>query len=83
LGRPAAAALAMAAAVLALRLAPPALAMGRGVAAAVSLLGVLLGAAVFVAAVLRTRLLSAAELSALPRVGPKLLTLLRKLRLLP
>ncbi|WP_270407641.1 hypothetical protein [Paenibacillus timonensis] len=43
----------------------------------------LLGAAVFAAAVLRTRLLSAAELSALPRVGPKLLALLRKLRLLP
>lgn len=83
LGRPAAAALAMAAAVLALRLAAAELPMGRGVAAAVSLLGVLLGAAVFVAAVLRTRLLSAAELSALPRVGPKLLTLLRKLRLLP
>lgn len=83
LGRPAAAALAMAAAVLALRLAAAELPMGRGGAAAVSLLGVLLGAAVFVAAVLRTRLLSAAELSALPRVGPKLLTLLRKLRLLP
>lgn len=83
LWRPAAAALAMAAAVLALRLAAAELPMGRGVAAAVSLLGVLLGAAVFIAAVLRTRLLSAAELSALPRVGPKLLTLLRKLRLLP
>ncbi|MDU4695726.1 MAG: polysaccharide biosynthesis protein [Paenibacillus sp.] len=81
--RPAAAALAMAAAVLALRLAAAELPLGRGMAAAVSLLGVLLGAAVFAAAVLRTRLLSAAELSALPRVGPKLLTLLRKLRLLP
>ncbi|MGG3531383.1 putative polysaccharide biosynthesis protein [Paenibacillus rhizolycopersici] len=81
--RPAAAALAMAAAVLALRLAAAELPAGRGVAAAVSLLGVLLGAAVFAAAVLRTRLLSAAELGALPRVGPKLLALLRKLRLLP
>jgi O-antigen/teichoic acid export membrane protein len=81
--RPAAAALAMAAAVLALRLAAAELPAGRGMAAAVSLLGVLLGAAVFAAAVLRTRLLSAAELSALPRVGPKLLALLRKLRLLP
>lgn len=81
--RPAAAALAMAAAVLALRLAAAELPAGRGGAAAVSLLGVLLGAAVFVAAVLRTRLLSAAELGALPRIGPKLLTLLRKLRLLP
>ncbi|MGG6312058.1 putative polysaccharide biosynthesis protein [Paenibacillus macerans] len=81
--RPLAAALAMAAAVLALRLAAAELPEGRGMAAAESLLGVLLGAAVFAAAVLRTRLLSAAELSALPRVGPKLLALLRKLRLLP
>ncbi|MUG26717.1 polysaccharide biosynthesis protein, partial [Paenibacillus macerans] len=76
--------LAMAAAVTALRLAvaellPP----GRTAAAAESLLGVLLGAAVFAAAVLRARLLSAAELSALPRIGPKLLARLRKLRLLP
>ncbi|RRJ63057.1 polysaccharide biosynthesis protein [Paenibacillus oralis] len=82
--RPAAALLAMAAAVTALRLAvaellPP----GRMAAAAESLLGVLLGAAVFAAAVLRTRLLSAAELGALPRIGPKLLARLRKLRLLP
>ncbi|CAM4486245.1 MAG: polysaccharide biosynthesis protein [Paenibacillus macerans] len=82
--RPAAALLAMAAAVTALRLAvaellPP----GRTAAAAESLLGVLLGAAVFAAAVLRARLLSAAELSALPRIGPKLLARLRKLRLLP
>lgn len=82
--RPAAALLALAAAVTALRLAvaellPP----GRMAAAAESLLGVLLGAAVFVAAVLRTRLLSAAELGALPRIGPKLLARLRKLRLLP
>ncbi|WP_178020552.1 polysaccharide biosynthesis protein [uncultured Paenibacillus sp.] len=81
--RPAAAALAMAAVVLALRLAAAELPASRGMAAAVSLLGVLLGAAVFAAAVLRTRLLSAAELGALPRVGPKLLALLRKLRLLP
>lgn len=81
--RPAAAALAMAAAVLALRLAAAELPASRGMAAAVSLLGVLLGAAAFAAAVLRTRLLSAAELGALPRVGPKLLALLRKLRLLP
>ncbi|MGZ7445707.1 oligosaccharide flippase family protein [Paenibacillus sp. TH7-28] len=82
--RPAAALLALAAAVTALRLAvaellPP----GRMAAAAESLLGVLLGAAVFAAAVLRTRLLSAAELGALPRIGPKLLARLRKLRLLP
>lgn len=81
--RPAAAALAMAAAVFALRLAAAELPAGRAIAAAESLLGVLLGAAVFAAAVLRTRLLSEAELAALPRVGPKLLAWLRKLRLLP
>nr|WP_026263579.1 oligosaccharide flippase family protein [Paenibacillus sanguinis] len=81
--RPLAAALAMAAALGLLRLAAAELPPGRSLAAAESLLGVLLGAAVFVAAVLRTRLLTAAELGALPRVGPKLLSLLRKLRLLP
>lgn len=81
--RPLAAALAMAAALALLRLAAAELPPGRRLAAAESLLGVLLGAAVFVAAVLRTRLLTAAELGALPRVGPKLLSLLRKLRLLP
>lgn len=81
--RPLAAALAMAAALGLLRLAAVELPPGRSLAAAESLLGVLLGAAVFVAAVLRTRLLTAAELGALPRVGPKLLALLRKLRLLP
>lgn len=81
--RPAAAALAMAAAVLLLRLAASAvLPPGRLAALAESLLGVMLGAAVFAAAVLRARLISAAELSALPRVGPKLLRALRKLRLL-
>ncbi|WP_410772355.1 oligosaccharide flippase family protein [Fontibacillus sp. BL9] len=81
--RPATAALAMAAAVLLLRLAAAAvLPPGRLAALAESLLGVALGAAVFAAAAVRARLISAAELGALPRVGPKLLRLLRKLRLL-
>lgn len=82
--RPGAAALAMAAAVLLLRLGlDAALPPGRLAALAESLLGVALGAAVFAAAVVRARLISAAELAALPRVGPKLLRALRKLRLMP
>ncbi|TYA12471.1 polysaccharide biosynthesis protein [Paenibacillus faecis] len=82
--RPGAAALAMAAAVLLLRLGvDAALPPGRLAALAESLLGVTLGAAVFAAAVVRARLISAAELAALPRVGPKLLRALRKLRLMP
>lgn len=81
--RPAAAILAMVAAVLLLRLAAAAsLPQGRLAALAESLLGVLLGAAVFAAAAVRARLISAAELSALPRYGPKLADALRKLRLL-
>lgn len=78
--RPVAAVLAMMAAVFLLRLGAEAvLPQSRLIAAAVSLLGVLLGAAVFAAAVLRTRLLSAAEIAALPRIGPKLLKVLRHL----
>ncbi|MNO77925.1 putative cell division protein YtgP [compost metagenome] len=81
--RPAAAVLAMSAAVLLLRLGADAvLPQGRLLAALESLLGVLLGAAVFAAAVLRTRLLGAAELAALPRIGPKLLKALRRMHLL-
>lgn len=80
--RPAGAILALAAAVLLLRLAAAPLPQSRLIAALVSLLGVLLGAAVFAVAVLRTRLLTAAEVAALPRLGPKLLKLLRKLRLI-
>ncbi|MNO20650.1 putative cell division protein YtgP [compost metagenome] len=81
--RPVAAVLAMSAAVLLLRLGADAvLPHGRLLAALESLLGVLLGAAVFAAAVLRTRLLSAAELAALPRIGPKLLKALRRMHLL-
>lgn len=82
--RPAAAILAMLAAVLLLRLAAAAsLPPGRLAALAESLLGVLLGAAVFAAAAVRARLITAAELGALPRYGPKLVQALRSLRLLP
>ncbi|MEF2968745.1 polysaccharide biosynthesis protein [Paenibacillus sp. M1] len=81
--RPAAAVLAMAAAVALLRLAgDAALPPGRLAALAESVLGVLLGAAVFAAAAVRLRLIGGAELAALPRVGPKLASALRKLRLL-
>ncbi|WP_223069028.1 putative polysaccharide biosynthesis protein [Paenibacillus caui] len=83
--RPALCLAAMAAAVLLLRLGWAAAGLdGRRLdAAAESLLGVLLGAAVFLAAALRLRLISGAELSALPRVGPQLVLVLDKLRLLP
>lgn len=80
--RPAVAVLALAAAVLLLRLAAAPLPQSRLIAALVSLLGVLLGAAVFAVAVLRTRLLTAAEVAALPRIGPKLLRLFIRLRLI-
>lgn len=81
--RPAAAVLAMAGAVLLVRLGAGALPLGGGRMAALaeSLLGVAVGAAVFAAAVLRTGLLSAAELAALPRVSPRLVAALRRLRL--
>ncbi|AZS13076.1 putative polysaccharide biosynthesis protein [Paenibacillus lutimineralis] len=80
--RPAGAVLALAAVVLLLRLAAAPLPQSRLIAALVSLLGVLLGAAVFAVAVLRTRLLTAAEVAALPRIGPKLLRLFVRLRLI-
>lgn len=82
--RPLAAVLAMAGAVLLVRLGAGALPLGGGRMAALaeSLLGVAVGAAVFAAAVLRTGLLSAAELAALPRVSPRLVAALRRLRLL-
>lgn len=81
--RPAGAMLAMAGAVLLVRLGAGALPLGGGRVAALaeSLLGVAVGAAVFAAAVLRTGLLSAAELAALPRVSPRLVAALRRLRL--
>lgn len=83
--RPAACLAAMAAAVLLLRLgfAAAGLTERRLDFAAESLLGVLAGAAVFLAAALRLALISGAELRALPRFGERLVALLDKLRLLP
>ncbi|MFM9281715.1 putative polysaccharide biosynthesis protein [Paenibacillus jiagnxiensis] len=54
----------------------------RTSAAAASLLGVLAGAAVFMLAAVRLRLLTEGELAALPKLGPPLVQLLRKARLL-
>lgn len=51
--------------------------------AAESLIGVLLGAAVFAAAALRLSLIKRAELLALPRFGPRLVAKLDKLGLMP
>lgn len=75
----------MAAAVLLLRWGciSAGLGAGRLAAAAEGLAGVLLGAVVFVLAALRLDLIRAAELAALPRVGPKLVSGLRRLGLLP
>ncbi|MBB6023924.1 O-antigen/teichoic acid export membrane protein [Paenibacillus sp. JGP012] len=47
-----------------------------------SLLGIAAGTAVFVLAAARTGLLTAAELAALPKLGPRLAGLLRRLRVL-
>lgn len=71
--------------VLALRWLADAAGLGpsRTAACAESLLGVFLGGAVFAAGVLRLRLMTGPELEALPRIGPKLARLLRRLRLLP
>ncbi|MDT0126254.1 oligosaccharide flippase family protein [Paenibacillus sp. RRE4] len=54
----------------------------RPAAMGVSLLGIAAGAAVFVLAAARTGLLTAAELAALPKLGPRLAKLLRRLRVL-
>ncbi|MFB5679123.1 oligosaccharide flippase family protein [Paenibacillus terreus] len=54
----------------------------RTSAAAASLLGVLAGAAVFMLAAVRLRLLTEGELAALPKLGPPLVHLLRNARLL-
>ncbi|MNU35398.1 putative cell division protein YtgP [compost metagenome] len=72
-------------AVLALRWLADAAGLGpsRTTAAAESLLGVFLGAAIFAAGVLRLRLMTGPEIEALPKIGPKLARLLRRLRLLP
>lgn len=62
---------------------------GMGIAAdrrlaamGVSLLGIAAGSAVFLLAAARTGLLTAAELAAVPKVGPRLAKLLRRLRVL-
>ncbi|MBT2286128.1 polysaccharide biosynthesis protein [Paenibacillus polymyxa] len=62
---------------------------GMGVAAdrrlaamGVSLLGIAAGSAVFLLAAARTGLLTAAELAAVPKLGPRLAKLLRRLRVL-
>ncbi|WP_062329384.1 putative polysaccharide biosynthesis protein [Paenibacillus pabuli] len=54
----------------------------RLAAVGVSLLGVAAGSAVFVLAAARTGLLTAAELAAVPKLGPLLAKLLRRLRVL-
>ncbi|QOS82011.1 polysaccharide biosynthesis protein [Paenibacillus sp. JNUCC31] len=55
---------------------------GRLAAVGVSLLGVAAGSAVFVLAAALTGLLTAAELAAVPKLGPLLAKLLRRLRVL-
>ncbi|MDP4099185.1 polysaccharide biosynthesis protein [Paenibacillus sp. P96] len=55
---------------------------GRTSAAAASLLGVAAGAAVFMLAAIKARLLTEAELAALPKLGPPLVRLLRSMRVL-
>ncbi|NMI07609.1 polysaccharide biosynthesis protein [Paenibacillus sp. SZ31] len=62
---------------------------GMGIAAdrrlaamGVSLLGIAAGSAVFLLAAARTGLLTAAELAAVPKLGPRLAKLLRRLRVL-
>ncbi|GIP24830.1 polysaccharide biosynthesis protein [Paenibacillus sp. J22TS3] len=85
LGKPALLIAALVLPVLALRLLADAagLGPGRAAAAAESLLGVFLGAAIFAAGVLRLRLMTGRDIAALPKVGPKLASLLQRLRLLP
>ncbi|MBP2002709.1 O-antigen/teichoic acid export membrane protein [Paenibacillus shirakamiensis] len=77
---------ALALAVLTLRLGTDAAGLlhgRRSAAAAESLLGVALGAAVFAIGVLRLRVMTEQELFALPKIGPKLVRWLRRLKLLP
>ena len=54
----------------------------RLAAMGVSLLGIAAGSAVFLLAAARTGLLTAAELAAVPKLGPRLAKLLRRLRVL-
>ena len=89
LAKPALVIAAMSLAALGTALAAEAVLGGVGIAASyrlaamgVSLLGIAAGAAVFVVAAARTGLLTAAELAALPKLGPRLAKLLRRLLVL-
>ncbi len=89
LAKPALVIAAMSLAALGMAWAAEAVLGGLGIAAThrlaamgVSLLGIAAGAAVFVLVAARTGLLTAAELAALPKLGPRLAKLLRRLRVL-
>ncbi|WP_427181758.1 putative polysaccharide biosynthesis protein [Paenibacillus sp. TC-CSREp1] len=89
LAKPALVIAAMSLAALGMAWAAEAVLGGVGIAAThrlaamgVSLLGMAAGTAVFVLAAARTGLLTAAELAALPKLGPRLAGLLRRLRVL-
>lgn len=89
LAKPALVIAAMSLAALGMAWATEAVLGGLGIAAThrlaamgISLLGIAAGAAVFVLAAARTGLLTAAELAALPKLGPRLAQLLRRLRVL-
>ncbi|MCK6078695.1 putative polysaccharide biosynthesis protein [Paenibacillus silvae] len=89
LAKPALVIAAMSLAALGMAWAAEAVLGGVGIAAThrlaamgVSLLGIAAGTAVFVLAAARTGLLTATELAALPKLGPRLAGLLRRLRVL-
>ncbi|WP_438435234.1 putative polysaccharide biosynthesis protein [Gorillibacterium sp. sgz500922] len=82
LGRPFIAALAMTAAVLAVRVGLSGLGDGRAAASVTALAAVLLGAAVYAAALIRAGGLTRADAAALPGGSGKLVPLLERLRLL-
>ncbi|MGQ8875623.1 putative polysaccharide biosynthesis protein [Paenibacillus sp. TSA_86.1] len=89
LAKPAMVIAAMSLAALGMAWAAEAVLGGVGIAATtrlaamgVSLLGIAAGAAVFVLVAARTGLLTATELAALPKLGPRLAKLLRRLRVL-
>ena len=89
LAKPALVIAAMSLAAVGMALAAEAVLGGMGIAAdrrlaamGVSLLGIAAGSAVFLLAAARTGLLTAAELAAVPKLGPRLAKLLRRLRVL-
>ncbi|MDT9723092.1 polysaccharide biosynthesis protein [Paenibacillus sp. ClWae2A] len=89
LAKPALVIAAMSLAAVGMAWAAEALLGGMGIAAdrrlaamGVSLLGIAAGSAVFLLAAARTGLLTAAELAAVPKLGPRLAKLLRRLRVL-